>query len=118
MFGRLEVDGRAAKVNQPVLRYRANVQQRSPAPIGGQSTHEFVVSATDGLRGARRTTSYTKDRDRATAESDETRDIGKRDPEQAADLVDCYGVRLEAMVNTKGGSMRSSEPTSWVWLQH
>ena len=55
----------------------------------------MVVSAADGLRGARRTTSHTEGSDRAAAEPDEARDVGKHNPEQSAELAERGGVRLE-----------------------
>ena len=82
-FGRLEVDGIATEVDQPVLRFGEiinNVRLYSRA----QSTYEGVVSAADSLGGARRTTSHTEDSDWATAQPDETRDVGKLDSEEAA----------------------------------
>ena len=55
----------------------------------------MVVSATDGLRGARGTTSHTKNRNRVTGEPDETCDVGKSEPKQSAELAERCGVRLE-----------------------
>ena len=59
------------------------------------STYKLIVSAADGLRSARRTTSHTEGSDRAAAEPDEARDVGKHNPEQSAELAERGGVRLE-----------------------
>ena len=93
-FGRLEVDGIATEVDQPVLRYREMINNVHLC-LRAQSTYEGVVSAADGLGGARGTTSHTEDSDRATAEPDETRDVGKLDSEFTAELTERCGVRLE-----------------------
>ena len=56
-----------------------------------RSTHKVIVSATDRLLGARSTSSRTDDRNRGTAEPEETADVGKDDPEQSAEVVERGG---------------------------
>ena len=58
-------------------------------------THEVIVSATDGLLGARSTSSCTDGRNRAAAEPEETADIGEGDPKQSAEVVERCGGRLQ-----------------------
>jgi len=60
-----------------------------------RSTYEAVVSATDGLLGARSTTPRTDHRDRGAAETDETINGGKGEPEQSAEFVEGCGSRLQ-----------------------
>ena len=59
------------------------------------STYKVIVSATDGLLGARSTSSQTDARDRTAAEPEETVDSGKGDPEQSAEVVKRCGGRLQ-----------------------
>ena len=67
-----------------------------------ESTYKLIVSATDGLGGARRTTSHTEDGDRATAKPDETCDVGKIEPEQSTELAERCGVGLKYMLVNAG----------------
>ena len=74
-----------------------NDQQRSPSPAGSnekRTTYKVIVSATDRLLGARSTSSRTEERERGTAESEETGDVRKGDPEQSAEVVERGGGRL------------------------
>ena len=59
------------------------------------TTYEIIVSATDGLLGARSTSSQTDARDRAATEPEETADCGKGDPEHGAEVVERRGGRLQ-----------------------
>ena len=77
------------------------------------STYKVIVSATDGLLGARSTSSQTDARDRAAAEPEETADCGKGDPEQSTEVVERCGVRLQhGPVSAESESMRRGKSHS------
>ena len=59
-----------------------------------QSTHEFIVGATDGVLSANNCT-RTSDRDWEAVDADETRIVRKLDPELTVEFTKCRGVRLE-----------------------
>ena len=100
----------ASEVDQPALCYGSECS----APLASArvhrkqgSTYEGIVSATDGLLGARSTSSRTDGGDRVAAEPEETVDSGKGDPEQSAEVVERCGVRLQrGPVSTASESMR------------
>lgn len=69
----------------------------------GKRAYKVIVGAADGLRGARITT-RADNRDRVAVEPNETRDVGKGDPEQGAEDADRRVIRLqgELCFSTKG----------------
>ena len=77
------------------------------------STYEGIVGATDGLLGARSTSSRTNGCDWVTAEPEETIDSGKGDPEQSTEVVERCGVRLQhGPVSAESESMRRGKSHS------
>ena len=78
--------GEQPRLMNPLYVIEGNRQKHSPSPVHSEkSAYEGVVSATDGLLGARGTTPGTDDRDWVAAEPNKTLDGGKDDPEQSAE---------------------------------
>ena len=75
----VEVEGNAAEVDLPVLRWRiiiSTARLHSHAQKKSRSTHKVVLSATDRLLGALNIT-CAGHRDRDAVESEETIDVQK-----------------------------------------
>jgi len=72
----------------------SNVRLHPRAQMKKRTTYKVIVSATDRLLGARSTSSRTEERERGAAESEETGDVRKGDPEQPAEVVERGGSRL------------------------